>query len=242
VKIRDGRATVTGSIRPGSQELSATALPCSGTPDPVEEPPIASGDRSVRRLLLLRHAPTAATRAFAFPADESLDERGLAAAAELRLSAPSGHELLCSPAARCVQTAEAAGLGTPALDTRLAECDFGAWAGRDLDAITAEDPESVSAWMAGHDARPHGGESLAAFAARVGGWLAEQARLDGSAVVITHGGVVKAAVIAALAAPIASFWRVDASPLGVTELHAHDGRWTVTKVNAASGAVAEVPA
>jgi len=190
----------------------------------------------VRRLLLLRHAPTVATRAFAFPGDESLDDRGHAAAAELRLSLPSGHDVLCSPAARCVQTAEAARLDSPSLDPRLAECDFGTWAGRTLDAIAAQDPEGVSAWMTDPEARPHGGESLAAFAARIGGWLAEQASLDGSAVAITHGGVVKAAVVAALAAPIASFWRVDASPLAVTELHAHDGRWTVTKVNDTSGA------
>ena len=195
----------------------------------------------MRRLVLLRHASTAATRAFAFPDDEPLDVRGHAAAAELRLSLPSGHDVLCSPAARCVQTAEAARLGAPSVDPRLAECDFGSWAGRRLDAISAEDPEGVSGWMTDPEARPHGGESLAAFAERVGGWLAEQARLDGSAVAITHGGVVKAAVIAALEAPVASFWHVDASPLAVTELHAHHGHWTVTRVNAASGAPVEVP-
>jgi len=194
----------------------------------------------VRRLLLVRHAPTAATRASAFPADEQLDERGLAAAAALRLSIPSRCELLCSPAARCLQTVAAARLGTPTVEPRLAECDFGDWTGRTLDAITADSPEGVSQWMTDPGSCPHGGESLAAFAQRIGGWLDEQARLDASAVAITHGGVVKAAVVHALGAPIESFWRVDASPLAVTELHAHDGRWTVTKVNAAPGARAAV--
>jgi len=28
-------------------------------------------------------------------------------------------------------------------------------------------------------------------------------------------------------------WRVDVTPLALTELHAHDGRWTVARVNAA---------
>jgi broad specificity phosphatase PhoE len=51
-------------------------------------------------------------------------------------------------------------------------------------------------------------------------------------VAITHGGVVKAAVVHALGAPIEAFWRIDASPLAVTELHAHNGRWTVTRTNA----------
>lgn len=196
------------------------------------EEPIASGGRSVRRLLLLRHAPTAATRAFAFPVDEALDERGLTAAAGLRLSIPTGHEVLSSPAARCVQTAEAARLAEPVLDPRLGECDFGAWEGRTLEAISAEDADGVGAWMTDPASSPHGGESLATFADRVGGWLDEQAGLDGSAVAVTHGGVVKAAVVHALGAPIEAFWRVDAPPLGVTELHAHDGRWTVTRVNA----------
>ncbi len=186
----------------------------------------------MRRLLLVRHAPTAATRAFAFPADEALDADGVQAAVALRLSIPTGHEVLCSPSARCVQTADAARLAEPLLDERLAECDFGAWTGRTLDDVCAEDAESVGTWMRDPAARPHGGESLATFADRVGGWLDEQSRLDGSAVAITHGGVVKAAVVRALGAPIEAFWRVDAPPLAVTELHAHDGRWTVTKVNA----------
>ncbi len=202
-----------------------------GTLDPVEESS-ASGGRSVRRLLLVRHAPTAATRAFAFPSDEVLDERGLAAAAELRVSIPTGPDVLCSPAARCVQTADAARLGGATLDARLAECDFGAWAGRTIDAISGEDPDGLAAWMTDPRSRPHGGESLAAFAGRIAGWLDEQAGQDGGAVAITHGGVVKAAVVHALGAPIEAFWRIDACPLAVTEMHAHDGHWTVTKVNA----------
>ena len=44
--------------------------------------------------------------------------------------------------------------------------------------------------------------------------------------------MVKAAVVHALGAPDEAFWRVDAAPLHTTELHAHDGRWTVAHVNA----------
>jgi broad specificity phosphatase PhoE len=184
----------------------------------------------VRRLVLIRHAPTAATRAFAFPVDEEPDERGLEAAAGLRLSVPTGHEVLSSPSRRCLATASAAQLGDPVVDPLLAECDFGSWAGRTLDGLPEGD---VAAWMTDPDSRPHGGESQRSFCGRVAGWLDGQAGLDGSAVAITHGGVVKAAVVHALGAPIEAFWRVDATPLAVTELHAHDGRWTVSKVNAA---------
>lgn len=80
-------------------------------------------------------------------------------------------------------------------------------------------------------ASPHGGETLAAFAVRVARWLDGQAARDDSAVVITHAGVVRAALVHALGAPLRSFWRVDAAPLAVTELHSRDGGWIVTRAN-----------
>ncbi len=185
----------------------------------------------MRRLLLVRHAPTTATRAFAFPTDEPLDERGREAAASLRERVPDGFEVLCSPARRCRETAAAARLASPTVDPRLRECGFGTWAGRTLEEIAAADSQAVASWMTDPAARPHGGESLESFAARVGAWLDAQALLDGGAVAITHGGIVKAAVAHALGAPIGAFWRIDAAPLSITEIHAHDRRWTLTRAN-----------
>jgi broad specificity phosphatase PhoE len=183
----------------------------------------------MRRLLLLRHAPTAATRAAAFGADEPVDERGLAAAARLAGALPRGAEVLCSPALRCRQTAAAAGLDAAVVVERaLAECDFGAWAGRTLSEI---DERDAALWMTDAGARPHGGESLRAFARRVAAWLDAQAWLAGRAIAVTHGGVVRAAVVHALGAPLEAFWRIDAAPLAITELHAHDGRWTLARSN-----------
>jgi hypothetical protein len=106
-----------------------------------------------------------------------------------------------------------------------------------LDALAAvedeADPEAARAWMTDPDSSPHGGESLTAFAGRVARWLDEQADRDGSAVAVTHGGVIRGALVHALGAPIKSFWQLDVSPLAVTELHAHDGRWTISRVNCA---------
>jgi broad specificity phosphatase PhoE len=183
----------------------------------------------VRRLLLVRHAPTAATRGYVFPADEPLDAGAVAAAAEL--SVPARAQVVCSPSERCVATAEAAGLTVGALEPAIAECDFGAWAGRTLDELVAERPDETRRWMTEADSAPHGGESLRAFCARVDAWLDEQARQDGTCVAVTHGGVVKAAVVHALGAPVEAFWRVDCAPLSTTELRAHDGRWTLRGVN-----------
>jgi broad specificity phosphatase PhoE len=183
----------------------------------------------MRRLLLVRHASTDAVRAAAFGADEPLDESGAGAARLLAL--PRAGDVLVSPARRAAETAEHARLVVTAVEPALAECDFGRWAGRTLSEVADAEPDAVHAWMTDPAAAPHGGESLLSVLARVRGWLDEQAARSGTAVAITHAGVVKAAVVAALDAPPAAFWRIDVAPLSVTELHAHDGRWTVTRVN-----------
>ena len=61
----------------------------------------------------------------------------------------------------------------------------------------------MQSWMLDPDAAPHGGESLALFSTRIARWLDDQAAQDGRVTVITHGEVVKAAVVHALGAPLA---------------------------------------
>jgi broad specificity phosphatase PhoE len=188
----------------------------------------------VRTLLLVRHAPTSATRASAFPADEALDERGRAQAAGLATRLPRRAAIITSPARRCRETAEAAGLDAE-VDDQIAECDFGTWSGRSLAEVNDDEPDGVRTWMLDPGAAPHGGDSLETFCARIASWLDAQAEQEGRVVAITHGEVIKAAVVHAVGAPVLSFWRIDASPLAFTELHAHGGRWTVTRLNCAPG-------
>lgn len=205
------------------------------------EVPIARSESSmstigrprVRRLLLIRHAPTPATRISAFPADEPLDDSGRAAAAQLGALLPRGADLVSSPALRCSQTAEAAGRA-PRTDSELRDCDFGSWAGHTLAEIHATDPDAVARWMTDPSAAPHGGETLAAVAARVGKWLDTCSGGHDLTIAITHAEVVKVAVMHALSAPLQAFWQIDVSPLSVTELHAHDGRWMLTRTNCRS--------
>jgi broad specificity phosphatase PhoE len=192
----------------------------------------------VRRLVLLRHARTAAVRAGAFPVlDEPLDERGTAdARAGAAVVAAAGWArdgVLCSPLVRARQTVSHLGVGPGAIAVdALAEADFGRWSGRSLADVTSGAPDDVTAWMTSPHAAPHGGESLADVVARVGVWLDAQAlAAPGRVLAVTHGGVVKAALVHALGAPLEAFWRLDVAPLGATELHAHDGRWTVAGVN-----------
>jgi broad specificity phosphatase PhoE len=189
---------------------------------------------TTRALLLVRHAPTAATRAAAFPVDEGLDARGRAAAAGLAAALPARADALASPARSCRETAAAAGLEAR-VEPALADVDYGAWAGRTLEEVHAADPEGAAAWLADPGARPHGGETLRELAARVEAWLDAQAGLGGGALAITHAAVVRAAVVHALGAPPAAFWRIDVPPLAVTELRARCGQWTLARLSSGGG-------
>jgi broad specificity phosphatase PhoE len=87
--------------------------------------------------------------------------------------------------------------------------------------------------MSDPDAAPHGGESLAAFSQRIVEWLETAATTgDGFLAAVVDAGVVKASVVHVLGAPASGFWRVDVSPLMVTELHGHQGHWTLSRCNA----------
>jgi alpha-ribazole phosphatase len=108
---------------------------------------------------------------------------------------PPFHQLVSSPLARCAilatRLAQARGLA-PAFDDRLREMDFGAWEGKAWDAIPRLE---LDAWAADFlHARPHGGESVAMLAARVSAALRDHRRQSGDSLIVTHAGVVRAAL------------------------------------------------
>ena len=191
----------------------------------------------MRRLLLVRHAPTSATRAAAFPADEGLDERGRQAAAELAASWPRRSRW---------SRARRSAVARPPRPPGSRRCSGRAHRRVRLRSrgpaarspmSTPSSPTAVQSWMLDPGAAPHGGESLAVFSTRIARWLDAQAEADGRLAAVTHGEVIKAAVVHALGAPLQAFWRIDATPLAVTELHAHGGRWTVVRLNCAAGSL-----
>lgn len=174
------------------------------------------------RLLLVRHGETSATETRTFPTDEPLTRAGREAARALTGTLPAADTVLSSPAARCRQTAAAAGL-VAQIDPRLAECDFGSWAGRSLVQVNTEDPDGVRLWMLDPSSRPHGGESVNDLSARVAAWLAEARR--GTTVALTHRGFISAAVAHVRGLPPAAIWECSVQPLAVTELRRAGGRW-----------------
>ncbi|MFJ8161799.1 histidine phosphatase family protein [Streptomyces sp. NPDC096136] len=108
----------------------------------------------------------------------------------------------------------------------LAGPDMGAWAGRTLDEVAAEDPEAVHRWLTDPEfAPPGGGESVAALITRTGDHLAGLEPGRHHAVVAQ--AVVRAAVVSALELPAAVFWRLDVRPDTVTALSGRAGRWNL---------------
>ncbi len=104
--------------------------------------------------------------------------------------------LVSSPLGRCRALAERIGSALhlqPAYDHRLQEMDFGAWEGQDWNDIPRME---LDAWAADFlHARPHGGESVHAFVARVHEVLAELRKDGVSRLVVTHAGVIKASTV-----------------------------------------------
>lgn len=177
----------------------------------------------MRSLLLVRHAATASTLRADFGFDEEIEHTDRAAG--LRQHLPRADRVVAAPSKAARQTTEAMGFD-PHVDDRLAECDFGSWAGRSLAEI---DTTGVEAWIRDPHARPHGGESIASMAHRVESFLADVP--DGRTIAVTHAGPVRAAVLRALDAPLDAFWRVDVTPLSITELHGRDDGWRLVRSN-----------
>jgi len=123
-----------------------------------------------------------------------------AAAARRRLQEHAVSVVYSSPSQRCRTLAEQLAPGTVRAEPALRELDFGAWEGRPWEAIARSE---LDAWAADiWHYRPGGGESAAALAARLCGWLATLSAGRGTALAVTHAGVIRVAlVLAGRAAP-----------------------------------------
>jgi broad specificity phosphatase PhoE len=176
------------------------------------------------RVTLITSAPTAATAAAAFSADEPLDARGRAWAGAAREHAPRADRVRHAPEQAARQTCEVLGLAGD-VDRSLRGWDVGRWAGRRLDDLAADRPDDVAAWLADPTATPHGGEALTGLLDRVRQWLASLEA--GHVLAVCDPAFVRAAIVSVLDAPASAFWRVEVAPMTLTDLRGGPGRWTV---------------
>ncbi|MEV0111185.1 histidine phosphatase family protein [Nocardia sp. NPDC050799] len=177
----------------------------------------------VRKLELISHGVTEASRAARFPADEPLTPAGRAMLADRVVEPPAGARIVVGPERRTRETARLLGLDAAPL-SRLRDLDAGAWRGTEPGLLP---PEEVGRWLTEPGYRGHGGESVLDLLDRVRGWLDEVA--DGEAphsIAVTHPAVIRAVLVVALAAAPESFWRFDVAPGARVRLH-HRTAWTL---------------
>lgn len=173
------------------------------------------------RLVLRAHGPTTPASALV------LGEQGplLRPPAPVPLDDGAG-PAWCAPGPAAAQTA--AGLGRSVrVVPELRGPDLGGWAGRPLAELAERDGEGLAAWLRDPDARPHGGETLAELVARLAALLTgEPALLSGEGDLwVAEPLVVRAAVVAALAAPPALVLALDVAHGGSALLTGGGGRW-----------------
>ncbi len=145
--------------------------------------------------------------------------------------------LYSSDLSRAWETAAAIGAAIglrPAAAPALREIDLGTWAGKTHADIAAAYPDQWRMLERNEDFPRGGGETFAAFQARVLGWLdgAAERHAGGRICVVTHGGWIRAAALHALGLTWGERDRVPAIGNGsVTILTGAAGRWTVAQMN-----------
>jgi broad specificity phosphatase PhoE len=151
-------------------------------------------------VLLVRHGETDDNAAARFQGrrDTLLNERGREQSRALAesLRGEGVRALYTSPLQRASATAQIVAdlLGLEAIvDERLMEADAGDWSGRLIADVTAENPQAWERWRSADPTfRFPGGESVAEQTARVSAALADVAAGPLPALVVTHGGSIRA--------------------------------------------------
>lgn len=132
---------------------------------------------------------TAPNRTVVFGGEhDDLDARGRAWVAALAPQVPCGRPVRIGPEASVRQSAAALGL-IGDVEPALATLDVGSWRGRSPEHIPDAD---LAAWFGDPAAAPHGGETVAAFVARIGACRARWTVDDRPAVLVVAKPVAQA--------------------------------------------------
>jgi broad specificity phosphatase PhoE len=172
------------------------------------------------RLILLRHGESTwnADGRMQGTADPPLSEAGRAQTRALAplLTRLTPDVVVTSDLLRARQTAEELGLAGARADPRWREAGLGRWTGR-----LAEEPEAHDGWLEG-SAAPPGGEAFAETCGRIAEAIAALAAAGAErALVVTHGGPIRAACATLAGLPRSGVVAVPTASL--TEIAVSDG-------------------
>lgn len=119
-------------------------------------------------------------------------------------------------------------------DERLVELDFGDWEGATWDAVHQEQGDVLAAWGENWVATaPPDGESFQHLCERCAAWLSDWETLSDDAVVVTHGGCIRALLCCVLGQPLerAMSWSVDLACVYRFSWNENEGRWLLCAAN-----------
>jgi alpha-ribazole phosphatase len=197
------------------------------------------------RLLLIRHAePDEDARGRCYGRlDVGLSSTGHTNAERLAESLRDVEldAVYTSPRLRAVQTAAALAENLN-VDDRLRELDFGELEGRTYDEIEREQPELFRRWMETPTlVRFPGGESYAELRARVAAAVSDvvAASADRTVAIVSHGGVIRAALAVTLGLPDDRAFALDVGYARVSVVDWFDDTPVIRLVN---GVSADLPA
>ncbi|HZK25388.1 MAG TPA: histidine phosphatase family protein [Oscillospiraceae bacterium] len=121
------------------------------------------------------------------------------------------------------------------LDDNLREMSFGQWEGLSYAEMDQAMQKQFAAWCNDPVTNtPPAGEGAAALAARVDDFLQTLvARLEQeeTAVIVTHGGVIRTAVTLAMQMPAAAAGRLQIDTASLTTLYNYNNCWYLAKLN-----------
>jgi probable phosphoglycerate mutase len=195
------------------------------------------------RILLIRHGETPWNRSRRWQghADVPLSREGLEQAIRLALHLKEERtpidRIYSSDLRRAQQTAQklVEALATElVVDPALREIEVGKWTGLSQDEIKERFAEEWARIAAGEDLPRGGGETFAAFSLRIVAALDRLRRRHGGKTVaaVTHGGVIRAALLHALGLPWLRIREVAAvDNTALTELLWDGTIWTVGRRN-----------
>jgi alpha-ribazole phosphatase/probable phosphoglycerate mutase len=179
---------------------------------------------------LIRHGEPEGGHMYRGWVDHRLSARGWRQMREATAHSPGWTQIVSSPLLRCREFAGelAARLDLPLHeDERIKEVRFGAWEGLTARQIRATDPTALRRFFLDPvNARPAGAEPLADFKTRVCEALNDLGRgfAGEHLLLVTHAGVIRAAIAHVLDAPLGSIYRTSVETAGLTRLRQTDER------------------
>ena len=205
-------------------------------------------------LYLMRHGHTiwADTGGVAGSTDIDLSDKGREAVRAIAKTFRNNTQLThwtCSPMSRTQETSSilrsvleqtsSQPLPKIALDERLVELNFGDWEGQTWDQVHKDSPELLHTW--GEDwvrRSPPNGETFGEQCQRCNQWLGSwlqtvAAHHDASAMVVSHGGSIRALLCLCLGWELsdAMTFNVDPASLCWLQQSKVDGPWRVRMIN-----------